>query len=121
MDKISLSGMQFYGYHGVFPEENKLGQRYRVDAELYMDLQASGQSDRLEDTVNYATIVDTIRGIVEGKPYQLIEAVAEHIARAVLAEYDQVQALTVRVIKPNPPFDIHFDGVSVEIYRKREQ
>ena len=48
MDKILLNEMEFYGYHGVFQEENKLGQRFRVSVELHLDLKKSGQSDLLE-------------------------------------------------------------------------
>ncbi|CAM3691961.1 dihydroneopterin aldolase [Marinicrinis lubricantis] len=121
MDKIVLSQMRFYGYHGVFPEETKLGQRFMVDVKLFLDLTSAGRTDRLEETVNYASVTETIRGIVEGKPFKLIEALAERIAAAVLGEYEIIQAITVRVLKPDPPFDIHFQGVSVEIHRKREE
>jgi 7,8-dihydroneopterin aldolase/epimerase/oxygenase len=119
LDKILLKGMQFYGYHGVFAEENKLGQRYVVDAELHMPLELPGQSDRIEDTVNYAEVQELIRDIVEKQTYHLIEAVAEKIASEVLRTYTSIYAITVRVLKPHPPVAIQFDGVTVEIHRKR--
>ncbi len=53
MDKIILSRMVFYGYHGVFPEENKLGQQFFVDVELSLSLVQAGISDNLDHTVNY--------------------------------------------------------------------
>jgi dihydroneopterin aldolase len=119
MDKIKLSGMQFYGYHGVFPEENRLGQRFNVDVEMMMPLHQAGQSDQLEDTVNYAEAYFMIKAIVEERKYQLIEALAENIATELLHTYTSIKEVTVRVIKPNPPFDVHFDGVTVEINRKQ--
>jgi dihydroneopterin aldolase len=119
MDKIILSRMQFYGYHGVFPEENKLGQRFIVDAELHLDLSRAGSSDDLGQTVNYAEAYERIRSIVQGKPFRLIEALAEAIASDLLQQYTSVNEVTVRVTKPNPPFDTHFDGVTVDIHRKR--
>ncbi|WP_159888016.1 dihydroneopterin aldolase [Paenibacillus puerhi] len=119
MDKITMKGLAFYGYHGVFPEENKLGQRYVVDAELHMPLDRAGRSDALEDTVNYAEVSELIRSIVEERTYKLIEALAEHIASEVLSTYTGIHAITVRVHKPNPPVAIQFDGVSAEIHRKR--
>ncbi|TMV44308.1 dihydroneopterin aldolase [Paenibacillus mesophilus] len=119
MDKMHLSRMQFYGYHGVFPEENKLGQRFCVDIVLSLDLSVAGRTDDLDKTVNYAEVYERVKQIVEGRTYRLIEALAENIASDVLHQYTSVNDVTVRVIKPNPPFDIHFDGVTVEINRKR--
>lgn len=119
MDKIVLRNMTFYGYHGVYAEENRLGQRYAVDLELHMPLDKPGLSDELGDSVNYAEVCTLVQEIVEGPPLKLIEAVAERIASEVLRNYTGIQAVTVRVIKPNPPVAIRFDGVSVEIHRKR--
>jgi dihydroneopterin aldolase len=120
MDKIILERMEFYGYHGVIAEENQLGQRFYIDLTAHLDLSAAGSSDDLQHTVNYAEIFYTIRDIVEGKPFKLIEALAERIASTLLDTYTIINELTVRVIKPHPPFDIHFAGVTVEIHRKRE-
>lgn len=120
MDKIVLSRMEFYGYHGVYPEENQLGQRFYVDVELYLPLQQAGTTDQLEYTVNYAEVYATVKEQVEGRKFQLIEALAESIASEVLQTYTSINEITVRVIKPHPPFNIVFDGVTVEINRKRD-
>lgn len=120
MDKMVLSRMEYYGYHGVFEEERKLGQRFYVDLELELDLRAAGLNDDLSQTVNYAEVHELVRGIVEKKSFKLIEALAEHIASAVLDTYTSVDALTVQVTKPHPPFDIHFEGVTVKLHRSRK-
>src|SRR5215211_8395558 len=86
-DEILLEGMRFYAYHGVNPEERSLGQRFIVDVVLAVDLRRAGQSDELANTVSYSAVYKVVRGIVEGEPRQLIEAVAEKIARAILADY----------------------------------
>lgn len=119
MDKIILSGMQFYGYHGVFPEENRLGQRFGVDLELLLDLAKAGATDELEYTVNYAELHGLVKTIAEGKPFKLIEALASDIATKVLGAYTMINEVTVRVTKPHPPFDVHFDGVTIELRRSR--
>jgi len=121
MDKISLHRMTFYGYHGVFAEERKLGQRFVVDAELHLDLAPAGRQDDLTLTVNYAEAFDMVRRIVEGEPLKLIEALAERIASALLETYASVKAVTVRVTKPQPPFAGDYEGVSVEITRGRDR
>lgn len=119
MDKIVLNGMHFYGYHGVFPEENKLGQRFYADVELSLDLSQAGQTDDLEATVNYADVYERVKAIVQGPPFRLIEALAEAIASDVLHQYTRVNEVAVRLTKPHPPFDTHFEGVTVHITRKR--
>lgn len=118
-DKIKMNGMQFFGYHGVFPEENKLGQQFKVDLELHFPLQSAGQSDDLKDTVNYAEVYETVRFLVEETTFKLIETLAERIAAEVLRGYELIQEVTVRVHKPHPPFKVFFDGVTIEIHRKR--
>ncbi|MCR5403911.1 MAG: dihydroneopterin aldolase, partial [Butyrivibrio sp.] len=77
MDRINLTGMEFYGYHGCLPEEREKGQRFYVDVEMFMDLSPAGKSDDLNDTVNYAEVFEYIRQVVEGPSKQLIESVAE--------------------------------------------
>lgn len=121
MDKMIISRMEYYGRHGVFEEERRLGQRFYVGLELEMDLSAAGLTDDLTQAVNYAEVHETVKGVVEGESVQLIEALAERIASAVLRTYTRVDAATVRVTKPHPPFDIHFEGVTVEIRRSRKK
>ena len=120
MDKMVLHRMEYYGYHGVFEEERKLGQRYYVDLELQMDLREAGEQDDLTKTVNYAEIHYLVKDIVETKSFQLIEALGENIASSLLDTYTSINALTVKVTKPHPPFDIHFQGVTVELFRTRK-
>ncbi|MEW9702484.1 dihydroneopterin aldolase [Paenibacillus sp. SI8] len=119
MDKIILSRMQFFGHHGVFQEENQLGQRFYVDVELMVPLDKPGKSDHLDDTINYAEVFFKVKDIVEGRTFKLIEALAENIASELLHTYTSINEVTVRVIKPHPPFAVIFDGVTVEINRKQ--
>ena len=118
MDFIHLNNMEFYGYHGALPEETKLGQRFRVSLSLAVDLKAAGESDDLEQTVNYAEVYYLCREIVEGEPKKLIEAVAERIAGDVLRVYStKVMGCKVSVVKPDPPIRGHYESVEVEIIR----
>lgn len=119
MDKIILNQLQFYGFHGLFPEENKLGQRFDVDVELFLDLKIAGKSDDMYDSIHYGEAYELIKEIVEGEPKNLIESVAETIATKLLKSYDLLHACRVRVVKPNPPIPGHYESVAVEIYREK--
>lgn len=120
MDKIYIHDMEFYGYHGVLPEENKLGQRFRVSIMLGLDLKRAGETDRLEETVSYADVYACVKKIVEGQPFKLLEAVAEKLAASILALYEKVAEVTVKVTKPDPPIPGHYKSVAVEITRRRK-
>lgn len=119
VDKITLNKMEFYGYHGVFQEETKLGQKFIVDIEVSVELKQAGVTDNLEHSVNYGQLFFEVKEIVEGKPYKLIEAVAEKIAAEILKKYLLIETIMVRVIKPNPPIPGNYESVSVEIVRSR--
>lgn len=118
MDYIHLRDMQFFGYHGVLKEENVLGQRFRASVSLAVDIQKAGQTDDLDDTVSYVGVYDICREIIEGKPFKLIEAVAEAVATTVLQRYEgQIFGCRVEIIKPDPPIPGHYKEVAVEIVR----
>jgi dihydroneopterin aldolase len=119
-DRIRLEGMQFYGYHGVLPEEQRLGQRFVVDVEVELDLRKAGHSDRLEHTVNYSEIYRAVQEVVEGPSRRLIEAVAEAIAERVCATCGTGHSGTVRVRVAKPCAPIRgsiLSTVAVEIER----
>jgi 7,8-dihydroneopterin aldolase/epimerase/oxygenase len=119
-DEILLEGLCFYAYHGVNQEERALGQRFTVDVVLAVDLRRPGQSDDLADTVSYSAVYKVVRGIVEREPRNLIEAVAEEIAAAVLTGFPQVAGVTVTVRKPEVPMKGSLlEAAGVRITRSR--
>lgn len=118
MDYIHLKDMQFYGYHGVLAAETTLGQRFRANVSLAVDMTKAGETDDLEFTVNYAEVYDLCREIIEGKPFKLIEALVSKIANSILLTYsDKVKGVRVELIKPDPPIAGHYKEVSVEVTR----
>lgn len=120
MDYIHLNDMEFYGYHGVLPEEKKLGQRFRVTVSLAVSLEDAGLTDDLEKTVNYAEVYDLCKMVIEGEPVKLIETAAEIIAGGILESYpEKVSGIRVVLVKPDPPIPGHYSSVSVDITRGR--
>jgi dihydroneopterin aldolase len=116
-DKIVIDGIEFYGYHGDLPQERELGQRFTVDLELIADISRAGSSDRIEDTIDYASVVKRVREIGRSEQYHLIEALAERIAAIVLEEFSPLE-VRVRVKKPFPPIPAPIQSVGVELSRK---
>jgi dihydroneopterin aldolase len=117
-DKIIIDGIEFYGYHGDLPEERELGQRYSVDMELILDSRPSGLSDRIEETIDYASVVKRVHEIGSSEQYHLIEALAERIAVVILDEFSPLE-VRVRVTKTHPPISTPVRNVGIEITRRQ--
>ena len=119
-DAITLQNMAFYGYHGSDPHESKVGGRFYVDVVLQADLSRPGKSDKLDDTVNYERVYAIIRDHVEGKRFNLLEALAQTIADELLHDFASISRVEVRVRKPGVPLKGILDFTQVEIVRARE-
>src|SRR5918997_3285256 len=104
-DRILLEGMVFHGRHGTLPAERELGQPFVVDIELRLDLQPAGLSDDLTQTVDYSEVHRQAKEIVEGPPVSLTETLAERIAGRILEDFPTVDAVRVKVAKPNVRLD----------------
>ena len=119
MDKIILKGIQFHGYHGVVEAERQLGQKYEIDLELTIDLSAASKTDDLAYTIDYAQVVQRVIEIGTQQSFQLLEALAETIAEAILAQF-QIEEVRITVKKLSPPIEPTLTYAGVEIHRKRK-
>ena len=52
-DQITIKNLEVYANHGVFPEEQKLGQKFIISAILYTDTRIAGKTDDLEASIDY--------------------------------------------------------------------
>ncbi len=119
LDRITLTGVRARGYHGVFDEERRDGQEFRVDVVLgVLSISKAARSDDLRHTVDYGALAQSVVEVIEGPPVNLIETLAAAIADRCLA-IDYVRAVTVTVHKPQAPIPVPFDDVSVSITRSR--
>lgn len=119
MDKIIMENMAFYGYHGVMEEEKKIGQKFFVDVILYLDLKKAGETDDLNNTVNYGLVYEAIEKIVKGERYHLLEALAERISNEILKSFQEIQKINIKIKKPEAPVAGIFDYFAVQIERER--
>lgn len=118
MDKIYINNLEFIGFHGVFPEEKKLGQKFLVSLELTVDIREAGKTGDLTKSVHYGLVAQDVEKLFLEKSIDLIETCAENIAEMVLKKYELVKEVKVIVKKPWAPLQMHFENVAVEITRK---
>ncbi|GAA2000119.1 dihydroneopterin aldolase [Microbacterium ulmi] len=119
IDEITLTGVRAFGRHGVFEEERRDGQYFLVDATLYVGTRSAAESDDVADTVHYGLVAERIVEIVQGEPVNLLEALADRIARDVLGRHEIVRMVAVTVHKPDAPIPVPFADVSVTVRRGR--
>ena len=117
-DRLELTGLRVRAHHGVFDFERAEGQDFVIDVRLALDLAAAARGDELAATVHYGELAQEIHDAVAADPVDLIETVAERVARLVLA-YEAVESVEVTVHKPQAPIPVPFDDVAVTIVRGR--
>ena len=116
MDVIHIKRIEIFANHGVIPEENTLGQKFIISADLYKDLHKAGRTDDVAETVHYGKAAVLIKQISEKSIFRLIEKLAEEIASALLKNFP-VEKVRVIVEKPWAPVRLPLETVAVEIER----
>lgn len=119
MDFIHLTGIRSYGYTGVLPEEQVLGQWFEVELTLGLNLRQSGISDRLEDTLDYRDLIKNVQILVKNARFKLLERLATEIADQAL-NTDKVEQVQVRLTKLAAPIPDFAGQITVELTRQRD-
>lgn len=114
MDKIIIKDLECFGRHGVFKEENILGQKFVVSAEMLVNV---NNTDDISGSVNYADVSKFISGFVSENMFKLIETLADKLACEILRNYN-VKEVKIRVEKPFAPVGLPLDTVAVEVTRR---
>lgn len=117
-DEIALTGLRVFGRHGVYDEERRVGQDFVIDLVLRLDTRPAAASDDVADTVHYGELAEQVARIVAGDPVDLLETLADRIARQVLTDA-RVDTVRVTVHKPDAPIPLTFADVAVTIERAR--
>jgi 7,8-dihydroneopterin aldolase/epimerase/oxygenase len=118
-DVVFVRGLVLHAYHGVMQHEAKVGQTFKLDLVLSIDLAEASRSDKLRHTVSYDVVVETASEAFCVRRYRLVEAAAGAVAEAVLKRFTQVRSVAVTVHKPHAPIAATFDDVGVTIERAR--
>jgi len=118
LDELSVTGIECFGYHGVFEHERREGQPFVIDLTLGVDSRTAAGSDDLRDTVDYGSLVAAVKSAVERDPVDLIETLAQRICDVCLSS-DRVDWARITVHKPDAPIDATFTDVALTITRQR--
>lgn len=117
-DRVRVKGLEAYCIIGTNPWEREVRQKVRIDLELEADCRTAGRSDDLRDAVDYRAAAKGVQALVEGSAFNLVEALAEHIAADLLERFPAAASVRIRVAKPGAVK--WAESVGVEIVRRRE-
>ena len=116
-DEIRIEDLEVFANHGVFPEENTLGQKFVVSAVLFTDTRMAGKTDDLTASIHYGEVSAFITEFLQKNTYQLLERAAEELAEALLLEWDRIEKISIEIKKPWAPVRLPLKTVSVKIER----
>ncbi len=119
-DFVFVTGLAVHANHGVMAHEAKVGQTFKLDLVLKIDLKEASRSDKLANTVSYDQVVDAASRAFCAQRFRLVEAAASAVADAILAGFARVASVRVTVHKPHAPIAATFDDVGVSITRARQ-
>ena len=117
MDKLYVKDLEVFAYHGVFPEEKTLGQKFVLSMELDLEMQEAGLTGDLSKSVHYGELCHEVEREFQKESYDLIETAGEKIAGFILNHYDMVQGVKVMVKKPWAPIHRPLDYAAIEVRR----
>ena len=118
-DRIFLRGIELHAHHGLFEEEARLGQRFIVDIDWWLDTAPAAAHANYDETVGYEKVFAIVHEVSSGHRFHILEALAEAIAATVLERYGRVEKVRVEVHKPSAPIAGIFRDAGVEITRLR--
>ena len=119
MGKIYLNNMEFYGFHGCFPEEKIIGTHFRVDLVFETDTEKAQHTDQIEDTVSYLDVYQTLKAEMKISA-NLLEHLAERMLKTLFDRYPEISTAVIKVSKLNPPLGGKLESVSVELEKVRK-
>ncbi|BAZ44067.1 dihydroneopterin aldolase [Chondrocystis sp. NIES-4102] len=119
MDSIQVDGIRAYGYVGYLPEERMLGQWFEVNLTLWVDLQLAGETDNLEDTVDYRSAIAIVKELVTTSKCALIETLVNAIAEQLL-NLEKVSQVRVKLSKLAAPIPDFGGKISLDITRTKK-
>lgn len=114
MNQVYIKDMRLHAFHGVNEQERVVGNDYVVNVCVDYPLEQACDSDDVNDTLNYATLVDIVKQEMK-KPSNLLEHVAGRIASAVFAMHADAEAVTIDIRKVAAPMSADFDGAGVRV------
>ncbi|HHY37749.1 MAG TPA: dihydroneopterin aldolase [Clostridia bacterium] len=117
-DIIMIKGLTIWARHGVFPEENKYGQRFIVDLEAVTDATEVCLTDDISKGASYSYLFECANKVVGGEQHKTLQRIAHRVAEEVLKD-ERIKEVRVTIKKPFVPLGGILDYSGVSIVRRK--
>lgn len=118
---LFIDNLEVFANHGLFEEENKLGQKFIFDIECELNYKKAMFSDEMTDSISYADIAEVVVKTATTNTFNLLERLAGEILKNIFTEFSQIENINLKINKPGAPIKYHFEKCGVEVNVSREE
>lgn len=118
---LFIDNLEVFANHGLFEEENKLGQKFIFDIECELNYKKAMFSDEMTDSISYADIAEVVVETAMTNTFNLLERLAGEILKNIFTEFSQIKNIKLKINKPGAPIKYHFERCGVEVNVSREE
>ena len=118
---LFIDNLEVFANHGLFEEENKLGQKFIFDIECELNYKKAMFSDEMTDSISYADIAEVVVKTATTNTFNLLERLAGEILKNIFTEFPQIENINLKINKPGAPIKYHFEKCGVEVNVSREE
>ncbi len=118
---LFIDNLEVFANHGLFEEENKLGQKFIFDIECELNYKKAMFSDEMTDSISYADIAEVVVETATTNTFNLLERLAGEILKNIFTEFSQIKNIKLKINKPGAPIKYHFERCGVEVNVSREE
>ena len=118
---LFIDNLEVFANHGLFEEENKLGQKFIFDIECELNYKKAMFSDEMTDSISYADIAEVVVKTATTNTFNLLERLAGEILKNIFTEFSQIENIKLKINKPGAPIKYHFEKCGVEVNVSREE
>ena len=118
---LFIDNLEVFANHGLFEEENRLGQKFIFDIECELNYKKAMFSDEMTDSISYADIAEVVVKTATTNTFNLLERLAGEILKNIFTEFSQIENINLKINKPGAPIKYHFEKCGVEVKTSREE
>ena len=118
---LFIDNLEVFANHGLFEEENKLGQKFIFDIGCELNYKKAMFSDEMTDSISYADIAEVVVETATTNTFNLLERLAGEILKNIFTEFSQIENIKLKINKPGAPIKYHFEKCGVEVNVSREE
>jgi 7,8-dihydroneopterin aldolase/epimerase/oxygenase len=120
MNIITIMGMEFFAFHGHYPEEKTAGNRFILNIKIWTDTESAGLSDNIQDALNYQTVYAIIKNKMDNSNSNLLENLGHNILKSLFEKFPLLYKAELEINKMHPPMGGQITSVGVVLTQERE-